>query len=122
MSHDLEYDLSQIIDEYQNDLETEIIKDIIKAGKDAAKYVRDNSPKESGEYARGWRSTTEETSDGISATVYNAGRHKSLTHLLEHGHEQFYMGKDLGYRQPGKPHIEPAYERAKDELLRRVHG
>lgn len=122
MSHDFTADLSQILNDYERDLNEQVIKDITKAGQDAAKYTRENSPKDSGNYAQGWRYATDDSAEGFTATVYNAGKHKSLTHLLEHGHEQFYMGQDLGYRQPGKPHIEPAYERAKSELLGRMHG
>ena len=32
------------------------------------------------------------------------------------------MGNDLGYRYPGQPHIEPAYERAAAEMIARMHG
>lgn len=122
MANDLMIDLQQIFGDYERDLEAQAKKDIAKAGRDCASYVRDGAPKDSGEYAKGWRSDVEDGVDGFAAHVHASGRHASLTHLLEHGHEQFFMGEDLGYRTPGKPHIEPAFERASAELLGRMHG
>lgn len=72
--------------------------------------VQGGSPRRTGAYASGWRMRVEETGDGhVSGTVYQA-RKPGLTHLLEHGHEQFYMGHDTGHRSRAFPHIEPAYE------------
>ena len=115
-------DFSAVLDEYAKDLGEKAAEDVRRTGTDCARYVRDGAPKDTGEYAKGWRSRFEDDADGPVATVHNSGRRASLSHLLEQGHEQFFMGNDLGYRYPGQPHIEPAYERAAAEMIARMHG
>lgn len=117
-----ESELAAILEGYGEELTAQAAADIKKAGTDCAKYVREGAPKDSGEYAKGWKSDFKDGVEGPVATVHNAGRRASLSHLLEHGHEQFYMGNDLGYRYPGQPHIGPAYEKAAAEAIARMHG
>lgn len=115
-------DFAAILGEYAEGLESQAAADIKKTGSDCAGYVREGAPKDRGVYARGWRSEFSDGVDGPVATVRNASREASLSHLLEEGHEQFFMGNDLGYRFPGVPHIAPAYERASAEAIARMHG
>ena len=114
--------LTAILGEYSAELEAQAAMDVKRAGDDCAKYVRDSAPRDRGVYAQGWRSTLSEDVDGPASTVYNSSREASLAHLLEEGHEQFFMGHDLGYRYPGVPHIVPAYERAASEMIARMHA
>lgn len=86
------------------------------AGRSCAKQLRQTSPNHKGIYAAGWRCETDETDDHITVTVYNP-KHYQLTHLLEKGHELFFMGNDTGHRTRAFPHIAPAYEDAKREVL-----
>lgn len=74
------------------------------------------SPKRTGRYARGWRYHVDDEGYRVVGHVYNATDWQ-LTHLLEKGHEQFFMGHDLGYRTAGRKHIEPAYEAGAREML-----
>ncbi len=93
------------------------VREATRATKDA---VRQGSPRRTGAYAAGWRMRVEEEASGrISGTVYQAKK-PGLTHLLEKGHEQFFMGHDTGHRAPAQPHIEPAYE-VGAERLRSIH-
>lgn len=94
----------------------ELMRRCKKAGSSCAKTLRKTSPHESGKYASGWRYEMDETDEHITVTVYNP-KHYQLTHLLEKGHELFFMGNDTGHRTRAFPHIAPAYEDAKREVL-----
>lgn len=91
------------------------------ACQEASQYLHANSPRDTGRYASNWRYKVETkgAGDGIQVrgVVYNAGETYRLTHLLEDGHEQFFMGHDTGHRYPGKPHIAPAFEAARPTFL-----
>jgi hypothetical protein len=84
-----------------------------KQGANAAKALRDTSPKRKGRYAKGWRSKIiSESTDKVEVTVHNA-KWYMLTHLLEHGH-----ARRGGGRVAAKPHI-AAVEQAVIEDLER---
>src|SRR5690606_10167651 len=73
--------------------------------------LRETSPKDTGEYAKGW--THRKEAPG-SYRVYNKKK-PQLTHLLEHGH-----AKRGGGRVEGRPHIKPAEERHLPGFERKV--
>lgn len=93
------------------DLQAEVRKVFPQIGEYTEDEVRWKSPVGySEEYAKGW--THKITDSGRSVTVYNNGKNKSLTHLLEKGH----LSKNGGW-VPAQPHIKPAYLVAKKEYL-----
>ena len=69
--------------------------------------LRETSPKNTGEYAKGWTARKEGPGKYV---VYNKKK-PQLTHLLEHGH-----AKAGGGRVEGRPHIKPAEERHAPQL------
>lgn len=100
------------------------IEDIQESAKSAAKYaakeLKAKSPKNSGEYAKGWTSAMKKSRTGGQATVYNKDRYM-IAHLLEHGH-----AKVGGGRTEPQIHISPiekaAGEKFAEELTRRIEG
>jgi HK97 gp10 family phage protein len=101
---------SEIVDAFKKDIEADSKKAVSKAGREMAQELQSTSPKQTGEYASGWKARIE--SDGYGgtvATVYNA-RKPSLTHLLEFGH---------GGPQPAPAHehIAPAEAKGRNKLL-----
>lgn len=105
--------MAQEVAEHDRD---QLKRDVREACKATREAVQAGSPRRTGAYASGWRMRVEETGDGrISGAVYQAKK-PGLTHLLEHGHEQFYMGHDTGHRSRALPHIEPAYEAGAERL------
>lgn len=118
----IEADLSRALSSYASEVASEVSSQVKRAGTDCARYVRENAAEAfgAGTYSKGWKTRFEDGPDGPVATVYNAGRQASLGHLLEDGHEQFYMGRDLGYRYPGVKHVSPAFDRAVGELEGRL--
>ncbi|OYD06061.1 HK97 gp10 family phage protein, partial [Paludifilum halophilum] len=77
--------------------------------KSAAKKLKQRSPKDTGDYARGWRAKKV----GNGWVVHNATNYQ-LTHLLEHGH-----AKRGGGRVAGIPHIGPVEEEAIQEYVQK---
>ena len=73
--------------------------------------LRETSPKDTGEYAKGWTAKKEGPGRYV---VYNKKK-PQLTHLLEHGH-----AKRGGGRVEGRPHIKPAEERHVPQLERKI--
>src|SRR5690606_18541713 len=88
---------------------------IDQAARDTAKAMaqdlRETSPKDTGEYGKGW--THRKEAPG-SDRVYNKKK-PQLTHVVEHGH-----AKAGGGRVEGIPHIKPAEDRYVPEFEKKV--
>lgn len=98
----------------------EVTQKIKKAADDVAQAaldeIKQNSPRKSGKYKRGWKKKVAfENANTLRAVVYNSSR-GNLTHLLEYGHTK-RGGKG---RVNGVPHIRPAEEHANKEFERLV--
>lgn len=95
---------------------TDEVKRVVKAaGEDCKNDIQRRSPKRTGKYRKGWRSTVAyEGADGIRVIVYNA-TDGQLTHLLENGH-----AKVGGGRVDGTPHILPAEQAVERELMQKL--
>ena len=116
---ELPAEVTRYTTEHVEDIRRVSREDIDRAGEDCARYVAEGAPKRTGEYARGWTHVTSQGAAYVESVVHNTTK-PSLAHLLENGHQQFYYGRDLGYRTPGVKHLAPAYEKAKRELEGRV--
>ena len=99
------------IQAYTEDVSEAIDQAARDTAKAMAKDLRETSPKDTGEYAKGW--THRKEAPG-SYRVYNKKK-PQLTHLLEHGH-----AKAGGGRVEGIPHIKPAEERHVPQLERKI--
>lgn len=112
---DLQKEINSILKDY-GDSVAEVLKTAVpKVAKGAAKKLRSDSPKRTGEYARGWTSKAEQSRLGASAVVYGSKGTGSLAHLLENGH-----AKRNGGRVAGIVHIAPVEEWARDELVKEI--
>lgn len=96
---------------YTEDVSEAIDQAARDTAKAMAKDLRETSPKDTGEYAKGW--TYRKEAPG-SYRVYNKKK-PQLTHLLEHGH-----AKRGGGRVEGRPHIKPAEDRYVPEFEKKV--
>jgi len=99
------------IQAYTEDVSEAIDQAARDTAKAMAKDLRETSPKDTGEYAKGW--THRKEAPG-SYRVYNKKK-PQLTHLLEHGH-----AKRGGGRVEGRPHIKPAQDRYVPEFEKKV--
>ena len=101
--------LTKVIGDIDLGVQEAVNKTIDKIGKEAAKQVRERSPKrKGGAYSKGWRYRARKLqADGsFSAVVYNA-KYGWLTHLLENGHPIINKkGEKVGYAKAYE-HIKP---------------
>lgn len=108
------------LDDFVGACITDIQESSIVAAKYAVKELKAKSPKNFGDYAKGWRQEPMKFRTGVKTTVYNKDRYM-LAHLLEHGH-----AKVGGGRTEPQIHISPIEKAAGDkfaeELTRRIEG
>lgn len=95
-------------------------KDAIEEGmnkcpKRAASKLRSVSPKNKGDYAKGWRVKRLKDKEAV---VYNA-QYPGLTHLLENGHVIRNQKGEYG-RVNGIKHIEPVAEEVSEDFINTV--
>ena len=103
------------LNDYSEEVTEQIKKDVKKVARKCKNEIQQNSPKNRGEYAAGWRvKVAFENANDIRVVIHNA-KVPGLPHLLENGH-----AKVNGGRVAGIPHIRPAELNAEKELLGRV--
>lgn len=96
---------------YSEEVAEGIRKEIKEVAKETVATLKTTSPRDTGEYARGWSSRVEfESREDIRVRIYNRTE-PQLTHLLEYGH-----AKTNGGRVEGRPHIRPAEQEAEKKL------
>ncbi|GGA56436.1 hypothetical protein GCM10007416_32040 [Kroppenstedtia guangzhouensis] len=106
---DLSREISQALKDYTEEVSEGLEEAKEAAAKNAVKKLKQRSPKDTGDYARGWRAKK----IGRAWVVHNATDYQ-LTHLLEHGH-----AKRGGGRVAGIPHIGPVEEEAIQEYVQK---
>ena len=114
MAADIGFQIEAILSEYNEEVQAKVNDAIQSVSKEAVKKLRSDSPKEEGEYAKGWTSKIEKSHGSVSATIYNKAK-PGLAHLLENGH-----AKVGGGRVSPKTHIKPVEEWANNELIREI--
>lgn len=100
---------------YSQDVTDGIKKSIKTVSEECRDDIRKNSPRLTGNYAKGWaKKVGYEVKDAIRMIVYNKTDYQ-IAHLLEHGH-----AKAGGGRVEAVPHIRPACEKAEEYLGKEV--
>ncbi len=100
------------------------LKNVVKEAEDkyAGQLARDIKNRAtalfgSGVYSDGWTWKRE----GDATIVYNSGKDRSLSHLLEYGHLVVDRNARIhGSWKPPAQHIEPAYNEIKDKFLEEI--
>ena len=111
---DVSDELGKILDEVGDEALDVIRESVEQVSKEAVKKLKADSPRATGEYAKGWAKKVEKGRLGITATLYNKKK-PQLTHLLEKGH-----AKRGGGRTKAMPHIKPAEQWANREVVERI--
>lgn len=107
-------EIQKILAEYGEDVQRIADEEVVEVSKDAVKKLKKESPKNTGDYAKGWKMKKKEGRLGIETTIYNA-THYWLVHILENGH-----AKVKGGSVPAQPHVGPVQKWAESELLKRL--
>ena len=106
--------IKDLLEEYGEEVNTLMADEFKQCSKDGAARLKKISPKDDGDYAKGWKAKNGKTNLGPTLTIYNATR-GWLTMLLEHGH-----AKRDGGRTKAQPHIKPTQEYVEKEIFKRL--
>lgn len=113
-TEELAVEIARAIAEYTDDVASAIEAEVDATSRAIVEDIRVNSPRKTGEYAKGWTRRKGGQPGTISYTIHNRSK-PQLTHLLEHGH-----AKKGGGRVEGRPHIGPAVDRHIPAMERRI--
>lgn len=103
--NDLANEITSAVREYTEDVSTSIAKKVDEVAKEVLKETKQMAPKRTGEYARTFKITKEDTFGSTKRIIWNK-KHYRRVHLLEFGH-----AKVNGGRVPAYPHLRPAYDK-----------
>lgn len=107
--------VQKCLDEYGDACAEALTVIVPEVAKDAAKKLKQTSPKKTGKYAKGWTTKVEKGRTWVSATVHGKSGTYQLAHLLEHGH-----ATRNGGRVGGNTHIKPVETWAVDEVTEKL--
>ncbi|MDR5022546.1 HK97 gp10 family phage protein [Bacillus thuringiensis] len=107
--NDFAGELARELQRYANVVEEELLTVQEEVADVAVEKLKQNSPKKTGAYRKGWRKKK------VDKAVVIHNTKGQLTHLLENGH-----AKAGGGRVPEKVHIRPVEEYVIDELPKRI--
>lgn len=107
--------IMQELQDYSEEVAEQLKEDVKAVAKECVKEIKGKSPKNTGDYEKGWKiKKVYESEDDIRIVIHNAKK-PGLPHLLEYGH-----AKANGGRVQGKAHIRPAELNAEKKLLGKV--
>lgn len=109
-SSDIADEITKALREYTSDVTEGLEQAKLEVANNTVKVLKRNSPKKTGEYAKGWARKKVRSAQ----IVHNRTKYQ-VTHLLENGH-----AKRGGGRVSGEPHIRPAEKKAIDEYVKKV--
>ncbi|MCQ6307428.1 MULTISPECIES: HK97 gp10 family phage protein [Bacillus cereus group] len=107
--NDFASEIARELQRYANVVEEELLTAQEEVADVAVNKLKQNSPKKTGAYRKGWRKKKED--NGV--VIHNT--QGQLTHLLEKGH-----AKVGGGRVPAQVHILPVEQYVIEELPRRI--
>ena len=112
---DIGKDILKELKKYTKEVDEDIKDIILKEGNSAVSMLRQTSPKDTGDYQKGWSiKKTRESQSKVSYVIYNKNK-PGLTHLLENGH-----AKINGGRVEGIKHISPVENHLKNTLEEKI--
>ena len=107
-------EITLAVQQYTEDVSAAIEREVDATAKEMVAELRITSPKDTGEYAKGWTSRKETKHGEYRRIVHNKNK-PSLVHLLEKGH-----AKKGGGRVDGRSHLRPAYDRHAGKLEKAI--
>lgn len=116
--------MQQILDDYSKEVKRVMNNAADKVAKESLRKLRSDSPKKTGDYAKGWTIKRERGASGVNTLIIHNKTDYQLAHLLERPHEivnRDHQGRIRSYGSTGpghgqKVHIEPVERWANEEL------
>ena len=106
--------------DYSRDITEGLKKDIREVAKETVADAKENSPRRTGKYAKGWHAKDAyESSEDLRVAVHNRTDYQ-LTHLLENGHACKNGTGRVFPKVKAYPHIEQAEQKAAEKLGQKV--
>jgi len=115
MMEDLQDFIARSLTEYAEDVKQIVNEAEKNVGEGAVKELKKTSPKQTGNYKKGWTKKIQNKGRGIKKVIVYNKNEPHLTYLLEHGH-----AKRNGGRVAAKVHIDPAAAKAAEEFEKTV--
>ena len=115
MAIDISSQVKDALDEYSVEFKRAVNNSFDVVAKKGVTQLKENSPKKTGDYAKGWDIVREKTRSGINDVTIRNKTDYQLTHLLENGHVIVNAKGAFGRTSPVK-HIAPVEEFCKTEL------
>lgn len=119
---DLQKEVQEVLKDYSVDVANAVNEVLPGVGREAAKKLRQTSPRRTGTYAKGWTYKTEKGRLENKVTVYGKKGTYQLAHLLENGH----LTRNGKRRVKAIIHIKPveewAVKEAREKVIRRIQG
>lgn len=106
---DLQKAINKQLEAYADEVNASLQKQAKKTASEGVKMLKENSPKDTGDYANDWGYVTNKSFVGPDSYTIRNKKHYRLTHLLENGY-----AKVNGGRVHGRPHISIA----EDEIIK----
>lgn len=117
----LEKEVMKYLTEYKEDISEAVENVSNRVGKEATNELKEESPKLTGDYTKGWRLKKDKIGKNRYTVKIHNKTNYQLTHLLELGH----VTRNGGRTQP-IPHIRPIEEKYKkifeQELKKDIGG
>lgn len=111
-------DIKEILNEYSCDIQEAITEEAQTIAKKGVAELKNNSPKKSGKYRKGWRVKTTKGANYVECVIHNATEWQ-LTHLLEKPHVIRNKYGTWGTSTP-QVHIEPVEKKCISEYEKNV--
>lgn len=108
------FDINRILAQYTANVDETVDATLKEAATEAKKALAQSSPKDTGDYAKGWAVKKEKG----NYIVYNK-KAPGLTHLLEKGHDIVVNGQKVGHA-PAKPHIKKVEEQLEANVMKKL--
>lgn len=117
---DIRREINEVLLAYGFQVTAEMQEAVNEVSQEAVKKLKDVSKAHGWtKYASGWKYDKKNGNQDSKAIIYN-GKHGSLTHLLENGHEKVLWGRSTGERVEGIPHIAEVDKWVVEELPKRI--
>lgn len=111
----------EVLKDYADVAQETIETEVDAVSREGVKKLKQESPHDSGEYAKGWTRQKSKNGYGYEYTLYNS-KWGGRTHVLEKGHAVRPSPKKPGKktRVEGREHIAPVEEWTQEELVSRI--